>query len=380
VYLRGIKSETIIMRKTTLILTFLAVVACGRAQEFLTPASIRSTDVFDDIFETLLTNGERITNRYVDSPEFLLNMGTYYVSTPSFSPEYALIIRENELVLKKATTVLQYSIYSKRRMKDPDFRKLDKDIQKQMRELAKKLENNPVNRYSLPISKETSDQLTTLFEYATKTATYLENHTIGTDGIRYYFNHSRKLGSVWLPFSGRTLLLVEMADSICYAVEHQNIDVFERQMKVCKDLTQSFKKEFPLYHFRCTRFTHYTNQEKGTGHLQIGGGYGEECMQLEIFTDSAVNAETGSKVLHQYTDSLSSWSREIFLTSDNPTYPSIVIDNHADTAICLSKQYERGISREITIPDTYWRREVILTAAQLPPGQYYYSEGEWRKQ
>ncbi len=367
------------MRKTILILAFLAVVACGRAQEFLTPESIRSTDVFDDIFETLLMNGERFTNRYVDSPEFLLNMGTYYVSTPSFSPEYALIIRENELVLKKATTVLQYSIYSKRRMKDPDFRKLDKDIQKQMRELAKKLENNPVNRYSLPISKETSDQLKTLFEHATMTATHLESRALGTDGTLYYFNHAGKMGTVWTPFGGRMWRLVNMADSICYAVESQDTDVLERQMKVCESLTQSFKKEYPLSYFRHSGFSYSSNVEKGPWHCQLGG-FNEECMWLEVISDSAVSEEICATMLRQYTDSLSSWSREIFLTSDNPTYPSIVIDNHADTAICLSKQYERGISREITIPDTYWRREIILTAAQLPPGQYYYSEGEWRKQ
>ena len=142
------------MRNLTLLFVFLAVVACGRAQGFLTPANIRSTD----ILEILLMNGVRITNHYGQNPEWFLSMGTYYVSAPSFSPEYALIIRENELVLNKATTVLQHSIYSKQRMQDPDFRKLDKETQKDMREMARKLENNPVKSYSLPISKEMRDQ------------------------------------------------------------------------------------------------------------------------------------------------------------------------------------------------------------------------------
>lgn len=362
------------MRKTTLIFALLAAVVCGGAQEFLAPATIRSAD----ILQTLLMNGERITNRYVDSPEFVLSMGTYYVSAPSFSPEYALIIGKNELVLNKATTVLQYSIYSKQRMLDPDFNKLDKEDQKQMRELAKMLENNPVKSYSLPISKETSGQLTALFEHATMTATHLESRAIGNDGTMYYFNHDGKMGSVWTPFGGRMWRLVNLADSICYAVESQDSKVLERQMKVCENLTQSFKKEYPLSYFRHSGFSYSTNVEKGPWHCLLGG-FDEECMQLEVLSDSAVSGEICSNVLRQYTDSLASWSREIFLMSDNPIYPSIVIDNHADTAICIAKQYERNISREITIPETYWRREVILSASHLPPGQYYFAEGEWRK-
>ena len=90
--------------------------------------------------------------------------------------------------------------------------------------------------------------------------------------------------------------------------------------------------------------------------------------------------EICATMLRQYTDSLASWSREYFLTSDNRVYPSIVIDNHADSVTCLVEQEFRGIGRKITIPETYWRREVILSAAQLPPGRYYYVEGEWREQ
>ena len=373
-YLCGIKQVNI-MRNLTLLFVFLAVVACGRAQGFLTPANIRSTD----ILEILLMNGVRITNHYGQNPEWFLSMGTYYVSAPSFSPEYALIIRENELVLNKATTVLQHSIYSKQRMQDPDFRKLDKETQKDMREMARKLENNPVKSYSLPISKEMRDQLAALFEHATMTATHLESRALGNDGTLYYFNHDRKMGYVWTPFGGRMWRLVNMADSLCYAVENQDSEVLKRQMKVCENLTKSFKKEYPLSYFKPTGFSCSSNAEKGPWHCEIAGFPNDECMWLEVLSDSAVSGEICSNVLRQYTDSLTSWSREIFLISDNPIYPSIVIDNHADTAICVAKQYERYTSREITIPEIYWRREVILSAAQLPPGRYYFAEGEWRE-
>ena len=54
VYLRGQNNErTIIMRKTTLILAFLAIVACGGAQDLLTHASYGIYNYFENGNETL---------------------------------------------------------------------------------------------------------------------------------------------------------------------------------------------------------------------------------------------------------------------------------------------------------------------------------------
>ena len=79
-----------------------------------------------------------------------------------------------------------------------------------------------------------------------------------------------------------------------------------------------------------------------------------------------------------YSDSLAAWSREIFLMNDREEYPSVVIDNQRNNPFCEVKTIDDRIVREITMPEQYWRREVILQAAQLSVGQYYWSiNGEW---
>jgi len=61
--------------------------------------------------------------------------------------------------------------------------------------------------------------------------------------------------------------------------------------------------------------------------------------------------------------------------NNKPRYPSIVIDNHTDTAICESKEGWH----DITISDKLWRRDIILSAATLPPGRYYFEDSQWKK-
>lgn len=379
-YLCGKNNEkTIIMRKITLILAFLAIVAYGATQDFLTPNSYGIYNYFDNGNETLFRL--LITSEKSDaSTTWEGGRLTFYLCTPSFSPEYALVIGENQLVLNKAKESIWLYITAIAYIQDPTFNKRDKEQRKQIRYLANSMKSNPVNSFTMSITKEQSKCITTLFDYATQTASHLQRLNLGLDGTTYYFNHWRKLACVWAPQSGRTAQLATMADSLCYAVEHNDTVVLNQQLEVCKKLIRSFKKEFPLSYFKNTRFTYHANKETGIWHCELVGGSREVFMQLDILSDFTINSETGSKMLRQYSDSLASWSREIFLMSDNPYYPSIVIDNHADTAICLAKQQESGVRQKITIPETYWSREVILSAAQLPPGRYYFAEGEWRKQ
>ena len=96
------KKTTIIMRKTTLILVFLAVVACGRTQDFLTPESYGIYDYFENGNETmyqLLVAGEKIDGR---SATLMARFSTYFLCAPSFSPEFALVVGNDQLILKKA--------------------------------------------------------------------------------------------------------------------------------------------------------------------------------------------------------------------------------------------------------------------------------------
>ena len=210
------------MRKITLILLLLTTVLCGRAQDFLKPESygIYSSEVNGDekLFRLLISGVE-----YEGSATWEASNKTFY-----FRPEKALIIENNQLVLNQSNKSIWNALYDYNYFHKPDPLKLVS-----------------VKTMTLPVSEETCKKLSTLFRCATLTATHLELKPQGLDGTRYYFNYGRTLASVWVPREGRTMRLVRMADSLCYAVQHHDTAVLNRQMKVCKALTQEFKKEFP---------------------------------------------------------------------------------------------------------------------------------------
>ena len=360
------------MKRFCIISALFLAMLCGAAQEFLTPTSYGLYGT-SNIFEILLTGNSPNKLYHKKTPMEGLYLKTFYISAPSFSPEYALIIEKDRLVLNKAIIGIGFSLYAKERMEESDFKKLGKDIQKPLIKAAKSLDTKPIKSYTLSISKEISDQLTALFEHATKTATYLEPRMLGNDGTMYYFNNWERLVSVWTPFGGRTYRLRRLADSLCFAVEHNDIDVLHRQMKLCKSLNMSFKKDYPLLYFQPDGYYYSTMRDKGPWHCSTTSV--DNCIELEIRSDTAVNQDFCKSLLSPYYDSIAVWSREIFLTSERTNYPSVIIDNHADIPECEVKLYHNGyISTTITIPEKLWRRDVILEAAQLSVGRYYIDE------
>ena len=374
-YLRGIQQATVIMRKTTLILAFLAAVWCSRAQDFLTPESYGIYDYYENGNETLfrlLVADENIESR---SATWMARYTTYYLCAPSFSPEYALIVGKNQLILNKAKESVWHYITAVEHAQSKDFRKRDKEQQKQIQSRANSFNTNPVDRFTLHISEEQSQCIAELFEHATKTATHLQSLSLGYDGTTHYFNYSGQLASVWVPQGGRTARLTSIANRLCYAVEHQDTTVLKQQMELCRTLTKEFKQEYPNRYFLPSWVSRSTG-DKGPWHCELSG---DNCIWLDVLFDTTVTTENAQSTSSLYTDSLAAWSREIFLMSENPCYPSIVIDNHANNAVCMVKQNDRGFERELTMPETYWRREVILSAAQLPPGQHYFTKEAWRE-
>ncbi len=355
-YLRGIKQETtIIMRKTTLILALLAAVLCGRAQDFLTPESygIYSSNKHGD--ETLfqLMFPEDKSGNVIWNVEYK----TFFLCAPSFSAEYALEIGKNQLILTKA----------------------DRSVYMALSEYLRKSGYNPLKVVSvdiekLSVSEETCKILSELFNLATMTATHMESKPLGLDGTTYYFNHRRKLASAWEPEYGRTARLVQMADSLCYAVEHKDTTVLNQQMKKCSNLIQEFKKEWPARFFKPIQGV--TRHSNGL-YCEL---YCTDCIRLKVPYGNTSNNDTCDVVAAIYSDSLSAWSRELFLMYDLPEFPTVVIDNTRDTAFCEARTYYDRVVRTITLSSRFWRREVILPSVQLPPGQYYFAEGEWRKQ
>ena len=333
------------MRKITLIVFLLTTVLCSRAQDFLTPESYGIYNSYDRGAETLfrlLVTGDDFEGIILRKTQ----MTTYYLCAPSFSPEYALVIEKKQLILNKAQTSIWYALGAHKSIKEI-----------------------PVSTMTMQVSEETCRRLSTLFKYATLTATHLENKPHGLDGTRYYFNYKRNLASVWVPREGRTTRLVCMADSLCYAVQHHDTAMVNRQMKVCKALTQEFKKEFPDRYFKAGSWSIQKNNSQWFNLISC-----DDCIRLEIPKDNTPDAV----IPEIYSDSLSAWSREIFLMNDSEEYPTVVIDNQRVNPFCEVKIHNDRIVREIIMSEQYWRREVILQAAQLPPGKYYWViNGQW---
>ncbi len=344
-----------IMRKTTLILALLAAVLCGRAQDFLTPESygIYSSNKHGD--ETLfqLMFPEDKSGNVIWNVEYK----TFFLCAPSFSAEYALEIGKNQLILTKADQNIYMALSRHLQDRQPNpLKVVSVDIKK------------------MSVSEEVCKRLSALFNLATMTATHIESKHSGLDGTTYYFNHKRKLASAWMPESGRTTRLVQMADSLCYAVEHKDTTVLNQQMKKCSNLIQEFKKEWPARFFKPIQGV--TRHSNGL-YCEL---YCTDCIRLKVPYGNTSNNDTCDVVAAIYSDSLSAWSRELFLMNDRPEYPTVVLDNSRDTAFCEAKIYENHTVRKITLSDRFWRRDVILSAATLPPGRYYFVEGQWKKE
>lgn len=343
------------MRKTTLILIFLAIVACGRTQDFLTPESygIYSSVKYgnETLFRLMFPEDKS------DYAVWNVRNKSFFLCAPSFSAEYALEIGKNQLILTKA----------------------DRSVYMALSEYLRKSGYNPLKVVSvdiekLSVSEETCKILSELFNLATMTATHMESKPLGLDGTTYYFNHRRKLASAWEPEYGRTARLVQMADSLCYAVEHKDTAVLYQQMKKCSTLIREFKEEWP------TRFFKPLQRVALHSDTLCCGLYCTDCISLKVTHGNALNNDTCAVMTAIYSDSLSAWSRELFLMYDRPEYPTVVIDNTRDTAFCEARTYYDRVVRTITLSSRFWRREVILPSVQLPLGNYYFVEGEWRKQ
>lgn len=355
-YLRGIKQETtIIMRKTTLILAFLAAVLCGRAQDFLTPESY-------GIYSSIRHGNETLFRLLFQKPKsnnavWEMKYKTFFLCAPSFSAEYALEIGKNQLILTKADQNIYMALSRHLQDRKPDpLKVVSVDIKR------------------MSVSEGVCKRLSELFNLATMTATHIESKLSGFDGTTYYFNHQRKLASAWVPESGRTARLVQMADRLCYAVEHKDTTVLNQQMKECGTLIQEFKEEWPARFFKPIQGV--TRHSDGL-YCEL---YCTDCIRLNVPYGNTSNNDTCDVVAAIYSDSLSAWSRELFLMYDLPEFPTVVIDNTRDTAFCEAEIYNNHIIRTITLSDRFWRRNVILSAAMLPPGRYYFEEGQWKKE
>ena len=86
------------MKRFCIISALFLAMLCGAAQEFLTPTSYGLYGT-SNIFEILLTGNSPNKLYHKKTPMEGLYLKTFYISAPSFSPEYALIIEKDRLVL-----------------------------------------------------------------------------------------------------------------------------------------------------------------------------------------------------------------------------------------------------------------------------------------
>lgn len=218
----------------------------------------------------------------------------------------------------------------------------------------------------MTVPRETIDELDELFKHATNTSNFF-NREESLDGYTCYFNHFKRLASVWVPEDGRAGKLVSMAENICYAVEHHDTTMLNQQMEVCRSLTQEFKKEYPVRYFQPI-WKSRSSGDKGPWSYELDG---DHCFPLEILSDTMTTWEILDSLNKRYSDSLAVWSRELFLMTPPPVYPNVVIDNHRTNAVCTVETKNGHTRTEITMPEKFWLRNVILEAAQLPIGEYY---------
>ena len=163
------------MRKTTLILAFLAIVACGGAQDFLTPESygIYSSNKHGN--ETLfqLMFPEDKSGNVVWDVEYK----TFFLCAPSFSAEYALEIGKNQLILTKANQNIYTALSRHLQDRQPNpLKVVSVDIKK------------------MSVSEEVCKRLSELFNLATMTATHIESKHSGFDGTTILFQPLEKIG------------------------------------------------------------------------------------------------------------------------------------------------------------------------------------------
>ena len=365
------KERTIIMRKTTLIFAFLAVVACSEAQDFLTPKSygVWGRYGYDNfLFELLLVPNGDTKPSYSRSSVSEMDHQTFFLCIPSFFCEYALVVWDDKLVLNKATRSIWSEIAHAEREHTSSKRATSLT-----RTTAASLRSQYVESYQMTISKDFSEDLNILFEVVTHTATYLQPERAILDGTDYFFNWRGNLASVCEP-EGRTERLVRMIDSICYVVDgHPDMGVLNRQMDMCRELTASFKKDYSTQYFKPSHVWSSSNSSKNDFHTMTLYG-GQHGIELEKHCYTATSDEERNTFFNQYSDTLAVWSREIFLMESKTNALKVTIDNRKTEPICTVKQNGNRIASYITIPGKLWRRNVILDAAKLPVGRYYIDE------
>ena len=383
------------MRKISIILLLCSLFAPTiLAQEFLTPTLFFTERpdyqerlyrelLYDDYHQTYKEEGHVFNAFYLVCP--------YSVTCPT-PPEYAFVVKDSMIVLKRAKSNIWDALFAQNRIRYHYIKGYDAEQQQRMRKEAASLKSYKADVWTMPASPDFCRHLADLFEAANLTATYLEclNETVSTEetirqpekdeldtpGDRYF--------GYWLNISKgyragsntRTGRLVLMADSICFAVEHHDTAVLNRQYSVCKALAKEFKQDIPVCYF-----TPWCNKSTGTiqpWQVRLWSHHGS--FELNFNVDRLADNAMIEEYRRLYADSVAVWIRETYII--NPfRRPEFTVDE-TDTVIChifvepQTRRY-REIC-EVSIPKALLRRDIILSVLELPLGRYRLdAENRW---
>jgi hypothetical protein len=167
-----------------------------------------------------------------------------------------------------------------------------------------------------------------------------------------------------------------MADSICFAVEHHDTAVLNRQHLVCKVLAKEFKQDIPVCYFMP-----WCNKSAGTiqpWQVRLWSHHGS--FELNFNVDRLADNAMIEEYRRLYADSVAVWTRETYII--NPfRRPKFTVEE-VDTVEChifvepQTRRY-REIC-EVSIPKTLLRRDIILSVLELPLGHYRLdAENNW---
>ena len=152
-----------------------------------------------------------------------------YMTIPAFSSEYVLIGSrdENMLVYTRAKENLYYKYYDK----------LDKRGKI-------KYSSELTETYKLQVPDSVMGILAELINSAVMTSSYLFKEYF-LDGVEYHFEIRGNAAECCCP-DGRCKELVTIFDKICSAVYNQNLDSINSLMPLCRKMTESFRRDYPV--------------------------------------------------------------------------------------------------------------------------------------
>ena len=271
----------------------------------------------------------------------------YFLCTPAFDNEYALSLHGDTLVYVRAEEKgnIWYSVnFTKRRAKAR------------------------TRRFELVLGQKEAKQVNNLMEMATMTANFF-NDRFGFDGVTYHLHSFSRHVKVWDPEDGsRTRRTVTMMDSLCYAVEHTDHAVLQRQLEVCGTLTDEYKELYPISYFTPSR--EYWVYSMGIERVSI---FSKKLTVAQRCKDCS-KAAREKTFFAEIRDSVTRWSRELFLHHNEKSVYILLSDTSVARCEVMS---DRNIV--ITIPRDRLCLDLILSTINLAKGYYQLTpDGTWQ--